>query len=120
MRFVLIENDEEYANDGETCWYWDTKRPLEGKQPFVTVQCYCDRDPNQFVPVDDLRLLFTDQAEYYAVCPTCYYAYAHMQWSGSTCIPEWREQSQKYLQKHQREKCWCEFCDPVFGNGGWV
>jgi hypothetical protein len=121
LRFVLIENDPEFPNVGGTCWYWDTKRPLErSAQPYIAVQCYCDRDPNQYVPIDDLRLLFTDQAEYYAVCPNCYYAYRHMQWSGSTHSSGWRSQSQRYLKEHQEVKGWCEFCDPIFGNGGWL
>lgn len=76
--------------------------------------------PNDFVPVADLRLLYTDQAEYYAVCPDCYAVYSHMQWSGSTRAQNWREDSQKYLKYHQKEKGWCEFCDPIFGNGGWT
>ena len=63
-RFVLIEDKAEFPNDGETCWYWDTARELDGVQEFMAVQVYCDRDPNDFVFVEDLRLLFTDQAEY--------------------------------------------------------
>ena len=122
MRFIFIEGDSEFPNDGETCWYWDTKRPLKLKdgQPFIAVQCYCGIDPNDFVPIEGLRLLFTDQAEYYAVCSSCHFVYKYMQWSGSTRSPGWREQSQQYLEEHQRERGWCEFCDPVFGNGGWV
>lgn len=75
---------------------------------------------NDFVPIEDLRLLFTDEAEYFAVCQHCYFVYCNMQWSGSTPSPGWRKQSQNYLKKHQRDKGWCEFCDPIFGNGGWL
>lgn len=121
MRFKLIENDTEFPNDGEICWYWDTDRPLrDDEQPFVVVQCYCDRDPNQFVRHDEMALLFTDQAEYFAVCLSCYYGYSHMQWSGSTRNPRWQQESARYLQCHIKTKGWCEFCDPVFGNGGWI
>jgi hypothetical protein len=24
------------------------------------------------------------------------------------------------LKKHEETKGWCEFCDPIFGNGGWI
>lgn len=119
MRFQLIENNSEYPNDDEACWYWDTERPLKGSQPFVAVKCYRSKDPNQFVRVEGLKLLFTDQAEYYAVCPNCRFAFSHMQWSGSTRKSGWRERSQRYLKHHQKTKGWCEFCDPIFGNGGW-
>jgi len=115
----LIDNPE-FPSDDRTCWYWDTNRPLEGEQPYIAVECYSDRNPNEFVFVEGLRLLFTDQAEYCAVCPNCYVAFANMQWSGSTHSPGWREQSHEFLERHQRDKGWCEFCDPVFGNGGWL
>lgn len=120
-RFILIENSEFFSNDGKTKWWFDLKRPLpiNFKNPFIAVQCYADKDPNNFVFVENLRLLFTDQAEYYAVCPNCYSIYARLQWSGSTHNSGWRIHSQAYLEKHQKEKGWCEFCDPIFGNGGW-
>lgn len=125
-RFLPIEDNPIFPNDGETWWWWDTGRPLEpgekfiGK-PFIAVQTYCDRDPNNHVHVEGLRLLFTDQAEYYAVCPNCYSTFAHMQWSGSTrAHGNWREMARLFLEEHQAKKGWCEFCDPIFGNGGWA
>ena len=120
MRFILIENDPKFPADEETCWYWDTSRPLKGSQPYVAVQVEQGKNPNEFKYVEGLRLLFTDQAEYHAVCPSCYSIYSHMQWSGSTQSRGWREASQRYLEQHQKVKGWCEFCDPVFGNGGWA
>lgn len=121
MKFQLIENDPEYPDDGATCWYWDTERPLPNDaQPFVAVQCYCAKDPNEFVRVEHLRLLFTDQQEYYAVCADCYESYRDMQWSGSTQGHNWRNHSARFLKNHQGGKGWCEFCDPVFGIGGWI
>lgn len=119
-RFQLISGNPEFPNDGETCWYWDTVRPATDGRLFIAVQSYCDKDPNAFVRVEGLCLLFTDQAEYYAVCPSCQVVFSDMQWSGSTRAAGWRERSQRYLEMHQREKGWCEFCDPVFGDGGWV
>lgn len=122
IRFTPIQDNPEFPNDGETCWYWDTARPAkEGDElPFTAVQVYCDNDPNKFVKIEgDMRLLFTDQAEYYAVCPDCHFIYRHMQWSGSTRNRNWRQDSQAYLEQHQNQKGWCEFCDPIFGSGGW-
>ena len=120
-RFVRIEDNAKYPNDGETCWWWDTARPARiTQQPFVAVQVYCYKDPNNFVRVEDMQLLFTDQAEYYVVCAGCYSAYRHMQWSGSTRNKSWRQIAIKHLELHQKIKGWCEFCDPVFGNGGWL
>ena len=120
-RFTPIENSPDFPADGRTCWYWDTWRPLEATQRYVAVQCYRNQDPNDYVPIppETLRLLFTDQAEYCAVCPQCYEVYAPYQWSGSTQTPYWRKLSKRYLERH-RVKGWCEFCDPVFGNGGWI
>lgn len=121
MRFELITDNPEFPNDGETCWYWDTNRPAKKGDllPYTAVQVYCGKNPNDFTPVTGMRLLFTDQAEYYAVCPDCHSAYSHMQWSGSTRNRNWREQSQAYLEQHQNQKGWCEFCDPILGHGGW-
>jgi hypothetical protein len=54
MRFRLIEDNDEFPNDGETCWYWDTGRRY-GEDGFIAVQTYCDRDPGeiaQLVPPD--------------------------------------------------------------------
>jgi len=125
MRFKLIENDPEFPNDGETCWYWDLARITphlagDGLQDYVAVQCYCNRDPNNYIrTTEKMALLYTDQAEYYAVCQSCARKYHHLQWSGSTFNRDWRERSHEYLKYHEKEKGWCEFCDPIFGNGGW-
>lgn len=125
-RFRVIEGDPEFPNDGDTCWYWDTQRPVgpaereKPEWPFIAVQVHCGKDPNLFVRVGGLRLLFTDQAEYYAVCPQCYFLFHDMQWSGSTRSPNWQSDSARYLTFHQEEKGWCQFCDPIFGNGGWA
>lgn len=119
-RFQLIADTPEFPNDGETCWYWDTARPAHDGQPFIAVQVYCGRDPNAFRRVEGLRLLFTDQAEYSAVCPDCYLIHAQQQWSGSTRGGAgWRARAERWLAEHQRVKGWCCFCDPIFGNGGW-
>lgn len=121
MRFELITNHPAFPNtDEDTRWYWDTARPLSGEtEPYVAVQVYRDKDPNAFTPVTGMRLLFTDHAEYYAVCPDCHSVYRHLQWSGSTRNRNWREESEAYLSEHQQTKGWCEFCDPVLGHGGW-
>ena len=67
-----------------------------------------------------MRLLFTDQAEYYAVCPDCYAAYAQMQWTGSTPGgSDWRQRAEAYRVRHESTDGRCEFCDPEIGNGGW-
>jgi len=120
-RFILTENDPRFPVEDDTCWYWDTRRPLvKMDQPYFAVQCYRDRDPNMYVPVNGMRLLFIDQCEYYAVCPACYRAYSHMQWTGFTKCPDWRIESERFLLEHAKMKQWCEFCDPVFGNGGFI
>lgn len=121
QRFALIEDNPKYPIEERYCWYWDTERPLglNDDQSFVAVQCYAGRDPNDFVRQENMALLFTDQAEYYVVCQSCRGIYGHMQWSGSTKAPNWRQESQNQLLLHEKSKGWCEFCDLVFGNGGW-
>ena len=120
-RFLPIEGDARFPDDGQTCWFWDTARPESGGQPFIAVQVYSGQDPNQYVRHSGMMLLFNDPAEYYAVCQSCYYTFRGMQWAGSTRgVRNWREQAEKYRQEHETERGWCEFCDPVFGNGGWL
>lgn len=124
-RFVLIADSEfggEFKADKDTCWYWDTERPggQQDKYPYIAIQCYKDKNPNDYVRHNLMYLLFTDQAEYYAVCPVCYDIYSDMQWSGSTRSPNYANESGQYLKDHAQTKGWCEFCDPIFGNGGWV
>jgi len=54
------------------------------------------------------------------VCLNCYDIYGHLQWSGSTRGGyNWRERAQEYLENHIKTKGWCEFCDEIFGLGGW-
>jgi hypothetical protein len=121
-RFVEMPRPPEgFSPDERTRWWYDTHRPIADKeQPYIAVQVHADDDPNGFVQIKDMRLLFTDQLEYYAVCPGCYYIHSRGQWSGSTRGPhDWREQAAKFLEEHQQVKGWCQFCDPVFGNGGW-
>lgn len=120
QRFILIEDpttiDEE--PDPETKWWFDTQRPSD-EFKYIPVQTYADKNANDFIKHEVMRLLFNDQAEYYAVCQDCYFTYSDMQWAGSTNHPDWRNKSNRYLEKHIKNKGWCEFCDPVFGNGGW-
>lgn len=121
-RFVLIENNPAFPANEKTCWYWDTERRLTLKDdhPFVAKQCYTDRNPNDFIRHSEMALLFNDQAEYYAVCLDCKAIYGGMQWAGSTRAPNWQKDSAEYLEEHIEKKGWCEFCDPIFGNGGWT
>jgi len=122
-RFILCDPPPPGCeNDEETCWWYDTENPLnDEEQPYVAIERYRGIDPNDFVRIEGaMRLLFTDQAEYYAVCGACYQIYRDMQWSGSTKNPYWQEESMRYLKRHQELKGWCEFCDPIFGNGGWM
>ncbi|MPR36595.1 hypothetical protein [Salmonirosea aquatica] len=127
-RFVLTtaeaigeEPDSKFGKP--TKWWLDTARPIGGEPGgFIAVQTYADKDPNDFVQVgDSMGVLFTDQAEYYFVCDRCYQTYAHMQWSGSTKAAKgWMERARAELLEHKETKGWCEFCDPIFGNGGWI
>jgi hypothetical protein len=125
IRFILIEDPSSIGEkqDAETKWWIDTARPLKYPEhpnhPFMIVQTYADKNANDFVKHEKMRLLFNDYAEYYAVCQDCYFTYSDMQWAGSTNDPDWRNKSARYLEKHLKIKGWCEFCDPVFGNGGW-
>jgi len=101
-------------------WWLDTARPIKEAPGYIAVECYEGKDPNDFVRCEDMQILFTDKAEYYFVCRSCYSIYRHMQWSGYTgALSGWRDRAQKRLEKHQTIKGWCEFCDPIFGNGGW-
>ncbi len=125
MRFEKIVENPDYPVEDTTCWFWDTERKVKepsDQQTFIAVQCYVYQDPNSFIriPPEKFNILYTDQAEYYFVCFNCYLAFSHMQWSGSTRMSGWRETSQRQKEKHAKEKGWCEFCDPVFGNGGWL
>jgi len=121
-RFVEMKTPPKdgYATE-DTKWWYDTDRPLsDPEQPYMAVQTYADKDANDYRRIDGLKLLFTDPCEYYFVCPACRAAHARQQWSGSTRgRPGWEERAEKALAKHQQTKGWCEFCDSVFGNGGW-
>lgn len=113
-----IGEDEDCMLD--TQWWLDTGRPIKEKPFFIAVECYKDKDPNDFVKCENMQILFTDQAEYYFVCKDCYSIYRGMQWSGGTRGRSgWRERAHERLEKHEQKKGWCEFCDPIFGNGGW-
>ena len=121
-RFTLMKDPPEgETTDPRYAWWFDTRRPLDDPaQPYMAVQTRADQDANDYVLVENLTLVFQDQAEYYAVCPNCRSIYGSTQWSGSTRVgPDWRERAQAWLEKYQREKGWCQFCDPVFGSGGW-
>lgn len=101
-------------------WWLDTARPIKEKPGYIAVECYKGKDPNDFVKHENMQILFTDQAEYYFVCQSCRSIYGSMQWSGSTRGGSgWRERANDRLKKHEESKGWCEFCDPIFGNGGW-
>lgn len=122
-RFIKTEaNQVGEEPDDQTIWWLDTARPIAEKPGFIAVQTYVDKDPNTFVKCTNMRLLFTDPEEYYYVCPQCFFVYEGMQWAGSTrpASPNWHKVAVKKLEKHEQEKGWCEFCDPVFGNGGWT
>lgn len=114
-RFIRNPEEDEpnvrYPEYSQLCWL-DTER---NKRMLLPI----NKDPNQFIRHTHMRLLFTDQAEYHVVCFNCYSLYQQMQWSGSTRNPGWRDQSGRYLAEHIETKGWCEFCDPIFGNGGW-
>lgn len=124
-RFVQIENNAQYPADDETTWWWDTARPWKDAakdgQPYIAVQMYRDKDPNTYRPIHEaMHLLFTDQTEYYVVCQPCFQIYRRQQWSGTTQGGRnWQEAAEAARVQHQREKGWCEFCDPIFGNRGW-
>jgi hypothetical protein len=126
MNKRFIKTTSEEVGEGEdpildTQWWLDTMRPIKEKPFFVTVECYKDKDPNDFVKCEGMQILFNDQAEYYFVCKDCYNTYRGMQFSGSTRGGSgWRERAEKKRDKHEQTKGWCEFCDPIFGNGGWI
>lgn len=112
---------EESCDFHPTQWWLDTARPIEHpEQKFMGVETEMDKDPNNFVKVDGMCILFTDQAEYYFVCKPCWHFHSHQQWSGSTrSSRNWRENAEKECKEYESTKGWCEFCDPIFGNGGW-
>src|SRR5882757_4897196 len=118
-RFIKTTYQEvgEDPDIGIKTWWWlDTGRPIKEKPGYIAVQTYEGKDPNDFVKCDGMQILFTDQAEYYFVCKVCYNVYSNMQWSGSTkALSGWRNTAEKECKKHESEKGWCEFCDPVFG-----
>ena len=105
----------EYSPWMNYCWL-DTKT---NEFMFTTDDAGVVMDPNQSILYEKLFLLFNDQAEYYAVCDNCHALYRSMQWSGSTQGPNWRETSQQFLEWRMKNRPWCQFCDPIFGNGGW-
>lgn len=111
------EEPDEYI---KTEWWLDTHRPIKEKPSFIAVQTEEGKDPNDFVKHDRLNILYTDAAEWYYVCNSCYSIHSRDQWSGSTRGWDgWRERSRNGLKKHEETKGWCQFCDPIFGNGGW-
>lgn len=112
------EEEDEYS---PTDWWLDLKRPIKDPPGFIAVQTHKGNDPNDFVKCDQMFILYNDQAEYYFVCSSCYNKYKSLQWAGSTkASTGWRERSIKNLEKHHQQKGWCQFCDPIFGNGGWT
>lgn len=125
MRFIRIQDHDKYPEDGGSVWYWDTGRPTphlegDGLDDYVAVQVRKGKDPNRKVVYhNNLRLLFEDGTKYFAVCMPCYYGFAFGQWKGTGIDSEWRDKSGRYLKYHQDVNGWCEFCDPVFGTGGW-
>lgn len=67
-----------------------------------------------------MKLLYTDQAEYYIVCGECYSQFYDLQWSGSTRSSlGWRARAESTLRVHEALGRPCEFCGPN-GNGGWM
>lgn len=124
MRFIETtaqELGEEPDLYTKTKWWLDTQRPIVDPQKYVAVQTEAEKDPNNFVKVEGLQILYNDQAEYYFVCDFCYTVHRSDQFTGSTRGGNgWRERAEKKLKQHQETKGWCEFCDPVFGNGGWM
>jgi hypothetical protein len=71
--------------------------------------------------MNQLRILWTDQAEYYFVCADCYAIHRDRQWSGSTRgRGDWRGRALRELEAANREHRECEFCGVQDGNGGWM
>lgn len=129
-RFVLMDETpakwRDQPRSRPTRWWQDTWRPLSEKDEmeagyrYIAVEVYAEKDPNDYRPCKDMRLLFTDQCEYYVVCQDCRSVYGHMQWSGGTRgLRGWRGRAELDRADHENTKGWCEFCDPIFGNGGW-
>lgn len=116
---AIGEDAEDYGV--KTQWWLDTARPIKNEPGhFIAVETYADKDPNQFIKCEGMNVLFTDQAEYYFVCKGCYSVHGRQQFSGSTRGGDnWREWAERSLLKHETSKGWCEFCDSIFGNGGW-
>lgn len=48
MRFLPIVDNPEFPADELTQWWWDTARPATDGQPYIAVQTYRDKDPNDF------------------------------------------------------------------------
>jgi len=127
MRFIpttaeAIGEEPDWSELYPTKWWLDTERPLPDGDPqkYIAVQTEGDKDPNNFVKVGDMRVLFTDQCEYYFVCNPCFNIHYDQQWSGSTRGSlNWRKEAIEECAQHSNQKGWCEFCDPIFGNGGW-
>lgn len=124
-RFIPIETfPPDITPDSKTVWWWDTQRPEpEGDEPgypFIAVQTYIGKNPNEAIIFQELFILFTDPLEYYFVCGSCYDTHSHQQWSGSSRGPaNFQEVAHRFLEKWLKLKGWCQFCDEVFGNGGW-
>ncbi len=56
------------------------------------------------------HIWWNDQAEWYFVCSNCYYTYSHMQWAGSTRVPNFQEYKREVYQRLKDEKPDCEWC----------
>lgn len=122
-RFLKTTADfvgEEVSEYYPTEWWLDTNRPIKQTPGYIAVEAEIGKDPNNFVKHTSLSILFNDAAEWYYVCSECYYTHSRSQWCGSTRgTLGWRERAENGRQEHQETKGWCEFCDPIFGNGGW-
>jgi len=59
--------------------------------------------------MNNVYVLWIDQAEYYYVCAECYHLYKDKQWTGSTRVADWNEH-RKEVYKHAKDVEKCEIC----------
>jgi hypothetical protein len=55
------------------------------------------------------HVFWHDQAEYHFVCDDCYFAFKHLQWSGSTKVSDWPAHRRRVYRELEKGQL-CQWC----------
>jgi len=63
----------------------------------------------QMKEVKATHVFWHDQAEYYFVCDDCYFAFKHLQWSGSAKVSDWPAHRRRVYRELEKGQL-CQWC----------